>query len=375
MFQLNVLCRLFEDNSNPPMNIRNAVADRLGIPLDRINVWFQNQRARGFPARKILQQTIYDNGNDSYLALDVENMKDTIIKACFSPHGNSAHIDTRPVQTLSQNKISSPEIRTPVSATATGSYLNTPIKPEPADTVFPLDLSSSFGSDITRGTIPDSTHVCPSTRVPTTRENSIAKVSSYLNNQFHNVSYDNANIVNNSVKPVTSGAAKRKRGSKPQKIIPTNRNELHSTDDSAKHRKVIGQSKIESKYTYSLDTFDSAAENFKNKIEGISNGYDYVIKSDTSSTPTKLFRENSERQEGDARHDFHISNVQAEYDNSENTDSMLSGKGNIGNTKTRCHYNSEMTPKSVELFKAMCASIAKEDVQSAQCDIEEPDLD
>lgn len=386
MFQLNVLCRLFEDNSNPPMNIRNAVADRLGIPLDRINVWFQNQRARGFPARKILQQTIYDNGNDSYLALDVENMKDTITKASLSPQGNSANIDTQLMQTSSQNKHSPPEIRTPISTTATGAYLNTPIKSEPADTVFPLDLSSSLNNDIARGTNPDSIYVCPLARVPTTRENSRAKVSNYLNNQFHDVSYVNAHLVNNSVKPVTSGAAKRKRGSKPHQIISTNSNEandtqLCSTDDFAKRRKVIGQSGIESKYNYRLDTFDSATDNFKNNIEGAPNGYDYVIKSDISSPHTKLFRECSDRQEDEARHESPISSLQKEHDNSRIsiTDRMVSGKRKLDmKMKTRCdlgHKKAEMTPKSVELFKAMCASIAKEDGQSIQCDIEEPDLD
>lgn len=64
MFQLTVLCRLYEENPNPAMHVRNAIAERLNIPLDRVNVWFQNQRARGFPARRILQQQsgIYSDG-------------------------------------------------------------------------------------------------------------------------------------------------------------------------------------------------------------------------------------------------------------------------------------------------------------------------
>ena len=59
LFQLTVLCRLFEENSNPSMTTRQAIADKLSIPPERINVWFQNQRARGFPAKRILQQSFH----------------------------------------------------------------------------------------------------------------------------------------------------------------------------------------------------------------------------------------------------------------------------------------------------------------------------
>ena len=57
LFQLTVLCRLFEENPNPTMTTRGAIAEKLSIPSERINVWFQNQRARGFPAKRILQQS------------------------------------------------------------------------------------------------------------------------------------------------------------------------------------------------------------------------------------------------------------------------------------------------------------------------------
>ena len=39
------------------MTTRAAIAEKLNIPPERINVWFQNQRARGFPAKRILQQS------------------------------------------------------------------------------------------------------------------------------------------------------------------------------------------------------------------------------------------------------------------------------------------------------------------------------
>ncbi|KAK3588053.1 hypothetical protein CHS0354_012099 [Potamilus streckersoni] len=57
LFQLSVLCRLFEENSNPSMGTRMAISEKLNIHIERINVWFQNQRARGFPAKKILEQS------------------------------------------------------------------------------------------------------------------------------------------------------------------------------------------------------------------------------------------------------------------------------------------------------------------------------
>ncbi|KAL3831793.1 hypothetical protein ACJMK2_023497 [Sinanodonta woodiana] len=57
LFQLSVLCRLFEENSNPSMGTRIAISEKLSIHIERINVWFQNQRARGFPAKKILEQS------------------------------------------------------------------------------------------------------------------------------------------------------------------------------------------------------------------------------------------------------------------------------------------------------------------------------
>ena len=41
------------------MTTRQAIADKLSIPPERINVWFQNQRARGFPAKRILQQSFH----------------------------------------------------------------------------------------------------------------------------------------------------------------------------------------------------------------------------------------------------------------------------------------------------------------------------
>ena len=56
LFQLMVLCRFYEEDHTPNLNTRSLLAEKLDVPLDRVTIWFQNQRARGFPAKKILSQ-------------------------------------------------------------------------------------------------------------------------------------------------------------------------------------------------------------------------------------------------------------------------------------------------------------------------------
>ncbi|KAK3108430.1 hypothetical protein FSP39_007821 [Pinctada imbricata] len=56
LFQLMVLCRFYEEDNTPNLNTRSLLAEKLDVPLDRVTIWFQNQRARGFPAKKILSQ-------------------------------------------------------------------------------------------------------------------------------------------------------------------------------------------------------------------------------------------------------------------------------------------------------------------------------
>ena len=54
LFQLMVLCRFFEEDQNPSLNTRMLLAEKLVVSLERITIWFQNQRARGFPAKRVL---------------------------------------------------------------------------------------------------------------------------------------------------------------------------------------------------------------------------------------------------------------------------------------------------------------------------------
>jgi len=136
MFQLNVLCRVFEETPNPSMNVRNAIATRLNIPLDRVNVWFQNQRARGFPARRILQQQQGAWFPESQASFDLEASK--ILSACdsYPPH--------TPKHSVGESKQSSPS--TPKESPVT-------VPPNMADFLLQIPLSYKNGSPTESPTI------------------------------------------------------------------------------------------------------------------------------------------------------------------------------------------------------------------------------
>lgn len=63
LFQLMVLCRFFEEDQNPSLNTRMLLAEKLLVSLERITIWFQNQRARGFPAKRVLCLMSVDRQN------------------------------------------------------------------------------------------------------------------------------------------------------------------------------------------------------------------------------------------------------------------------------------------------------------------------
>lgn len=58
-----VLCRFFEEDQNPSLNTRMLLAEKLLVSLERITIWFQNQRARGFPAKRVLCLMSVDRQN------------------------------------------------------------------------------------------------------------------------------------------------------------------------------------------------------------------------------------------------------------------------------------------------------------------------
>ncbi|XP_045169281.2 uncharacterized protein LOC123532013 [Mercenaria mercenaria] len=388
MFQLNVLCRLFEENSNPPMNIRNSVATRLGIPLDRVNVWFQNQRARGFPARKILQQTIYDNGSDPYLAIDVENMKDKINEANFIPQALQGNMDSPPHWKNAEQERNKKASLKMSSISASSIHTGTLVKSEPGDTAFPLDLSSTSNLD----TSGRSEAYSPETVLPHTGERYLdSKQNDVLNdfemtrtsaNQF-------ASQINYSAKSATSGAAKRKRGAKPQQILSLSKNEItkdtncNSTHEN-KRRKLSDMSTPESNYTYLLDTSDILNEN-QHPNGDISRDYDYVIKSETSQNDeiTKQGQVNdgscakfpkleqmmsSEKTQNKFESDQINTHIRGTLPEMEKQEKVNRIDFSVSKTET-------MSPKSVELFKAMCASLAFTEGNKKEVDLNEPELD
>ena len=192
MFQLHVLCRLFEENQNPPMNVRNAVAERLRIPLDRINVWFQNQRARGFPARRIIQQhsgLYFDDG----LKSDIQTAKE-ISQLTKSATDND--------QKLS---VASSTLSPGVSRDVTSFNLQTTVKTEPRDLSFNSTQKPADGNkklaEVTMATKPY--HEQPLDLSSVKTENGLA--------------HDSTNCNTSGLK--VTGASKRKRGFKPQQII------------------------------------------------------------------------------------------------------------------------------------------------------------
>ncbi|KAJ8314073.1 hypothetical protein KUTeg_008634 [Tegillarca granosa] len=70
IFQLMVLCRFFEEDPNPNQTTRTLLAEKLDASMERITIWFQNQRARGFPAQRILSQS-----NFTRKSVDIRNVQ------------------------------------------------------------------------------------------------------------------------------------------------------------------------------------------------------------------------------------------------------------------------------------------------------------
>ena len=174
------------------MNVRNAVAERLSIPLDRINVWFQNQRARGFPARRIIQQhsgLYFDDG----LKSDIQTAKE-ISQLTKSATDN----DQKP-------SVASSTLSPGVSRDVTSFNLQTTVKTEPRDLSFNSTQKPADGNkklaEVTRATKPY--HEQPLDLSSVKTENGLA--------------HDSTNCNTSGLK--VTGASKRKRGFKPQQII------------------------------------------------------------------------------------------------------------------------------------------------------------
>ncbi|XP_060079721.1 homeobox protein cut-like 2 [Ylistrum balloti] len=105
VFQLMVLCRFFEEDPNPNLSTRALLAEKLGAPVDRITIWFQNQRARGFPAKKMLSQSNFSRKTAG--AMDTvtssTSRTDASLQAASFPHSHATpfNLSTHLLQSMS----------------------------------------------------------------------------------------------------------------------------------------------------------------------------------------------------------------------------------------------------------------------------------
>ncbi|XP_069110913.1 homeobox protein cut-like 1 [Argopecten irradians] len=106
VFQLMVLCRFFEEEPNPNLPTRALLAEKLGAPVDRITIWFQNQRARGFPAKKMLSQSTSSrkvHGAMDTVSSSTSRTEPSLQAVNFSPsHTLPFSLSTHMLQNLSQ---------------------------------------------------------------------------------------------------------------------------------------------------------------------------------------------------------------------------------------------------------------------------------
>lgn len=99
VFQLLVLCRVFEEDQNPSLSTRALLADKLEAPLERITIWFQNQRARGFPAKKLLKESNLSKDNVDMNFSELSSKKDHGMRKSNTPlsNGNTSNSFTLPI--------------------------------------------------------------------------------------------------------------------------------------------------------------------------------------------------------------------------------------------------------------------------------------
>lgn len=108
-----MLCRVYEEDSNPSLSTRTLLAEKLEAPVERITVWFQNQRARYFPAKRLLKESKMFKDNVSELSAKKGMKKsDTPLKDSAGPsstviatQGSSQSVNTnKPSATITQEQ-------------------------------------------------------------------------------------------------------------------------------------------------------------------------------------------------------------------------------------------------------------------------------
>lgn len=144
LFQLMVLCRFFEEDQNPSLNTRMLLAEKLLVSLERITIWFQNQRARGFPAKRVLCLMSVDRQNaeseKAEFGRKYKNIQDDIQKRTQALTGA--------LQNMAGTTAPSPTMNGTAESNLSSSYLNglSTETQNPSAGPRTTDLSSAPGS-------------------------------------------------------------------------------------------------------------------------------------------------------------------------------------------------------------------------------------
>ncbi|WAQ93617.1 DUXA-like protein, partial [Mya arenaria] len=395
MFQLHVLCRLFEENPNPAMNVRNAVAERLNIPLDRVNVWFQNQRARGFPAKRILQQ---QNGVYSSTGLEHETEASKIISSCASEQASAVSLQTTPDK-IPPN-MADYLLQIPLSGECIGNYHskehkpdvrqlnNTKVKTEPHIQVKtesphispPAFISQCSKYSPTFMTSPVITSPVmtshrrssnsPATDMPCTDQPLDLSTGSTMVQSAHRHTFTkNGKFSPHSSVSATSacdtsdvkhltGASKRKRGFTPQQIISKHyiTSQVNSIEDN----------NVQSPKRRRKSNDDEDTDEFE---------YDYVITSDDIKPSSPLNDNGAPQTKSTSDSEFkqHLENDTPR--DQENIHPRAQSKLSDGDKENVVKFDPNVKPES--LIQAMCASIVMEEKNSSGAEgyVMEPELD
>ena len=352
MMQLQVLCQLFEENSNPPMVTRSSVAQRLNIPLDRVNVWFQNQRARGFPAKKILQSSLY-----------AESVTSDKGETCHN--GRLSPSETRPSMVPTEQKyppLPNHEGGDPFAllqrftSAKLGESPKEPVKSQTAPPNIPLTPLSASNMGILERTPPLDFSSFPFTYNYPLEQSDSGSENNFVNQKSPGISRNTAKLTEtqpeNSSPVPQAGAAKRKRGKRPQQIVrvssPVLPVEWQNGDDEA-----FVQSKkakiTESVFHLSEKDNSSDTNHSSDSASCASNGLEIRTSEHAQSCDDKSTATN---QKGD------ICDVS---DNSTN-------RGVDGNNKT---YSEE----TLVAIKSVYAHLLLGENETEKASFEEPDLD
>lgn len=348
------------------MNIRNTVAGRLSIPLDRVNVWFQNQRARGFPARRILQQ----HGG----LYSTESMK---------PDFETAQQICKVTESGAKNNPSNKPFSPPMPV-LTGAPVHSSYEMANAGTV-PVKLEGNAHATKAPIDVPNvtsCTSLVENKAVGFKQTNAISKESSP--EKPLDLSGPKLNIENNSMclnnTTAYTGASKRKRGCKPQQIIqrrescPKSENEPEGHGIEQKRRRLSSADKDDillkgkcfepKEYEYVLKTENDSAQMssaFDNTIHGtIQSSLDRLFCRQLTGQPGTFLRDHSQDLLCETTPEVHSNHDGVEFCETVKSEQIGSDNSGVDDNKEN-FLDKNSNSKTEILLKAMCASIVMED--------------